>query len=1006
MIRENILRFQSNNIRNSIASQISNWIICICLILTILGVCIQFFVEYNHSMSDIYQTIDNAHNSQEKIIKESLWLKNEVMTKYALEGILSFPYIEYTKITAKDGQQLTLGKIHSKKTFVHKHPLVKEYQGQAIVLGDIEVVAGLDLVQSQLLHNLIRQLFFLFFWSLLLGLAILILFHRKVGIHLKQMSDYASSLSIHNLDQPLTVDRVAAKKSEEDEIALLASALNTMRKTLHESLSRLKEQESQLRESQERYTLAMKASQDGLYDWDLKTDKIFFSTGWKRMLGYNDNEISNELSVWEKLTAKEDMSRALEVKQRLIANQEDRFESEFQMQHKDGHWVDIFSRANIYYDELGQAKRMVGTHVDISERNQAARQLRDVLQFNEKIVSESPVGVSIYEAESGRCIAANDAIAKLVGGTRDEVLKQNYFEIKSWRKSGLFTIAEEVIKHKTPQQKTVEVTTSFGKFIGIECYFTQFSFGGKQHLFVTSIDVTQRLMAEKAIIEQGEKAERYLNLAGVMFIGLDPVGNINVANEKACQILETNQEELLGQNWIDNFIPEERRRDIQSVFKQIIQGDIEPVEYYENAIISSSGKKKFIAWHNTVIKNTEGDIVGILSSGEDITEKRQLQLKLQQAQKMESIGTLAGGIAHDFNNILSSIIGFSELALNGVEKGSVAEEDIQEVLNAGVRAKDLVKQILTFARQSDELVKPIQVNTITKEVLKFLKSSIPSNIEIRERIESDSYIMGSPTQVHQILMNLCTNGAQAMENDGGILDICLEDVTLKSSSISSEVGPGKYVLISVKDTGTGISPQNITTIFEPYFTTKGLGDGTGMGLAVVHGIVESYGGTIKVNSVVNEGTTFSVYLPVTAKKKKHSGDKDQRWPSGDEHILFVDDESTIALVGKRTLEQLGYSVTTCTSSVEALKLFGSKPESFDLLITDMTMPNMTGDKLAVEVMKIRPEIPVIICTGYSKSISEESVAELGIKALVYKPIVKGDFASTVRSVLDGDQAAK
>ncbi len=755
-----------------------------------------------------------------------------------------------------------------------------------------------------------------------------------------------------------------------------------------------------LNESEDRFSLAMDAAQDGMYDWNLIKNTIYYSPGWKRMLGYKDSELPNDFSIWEKLTDPIDVERAWQMQNELITQQRDRFEIEFKMRHKDGHWVDILSRATAIFDDMGTAVRIVGTHVDITELKQAEKRHSDLLHFNKKIISESPIGLAIYESDSGNCIAANDSVAQLLGGTKEEVRRQNFYELESWKTSELLALAQEVLKSNISQRRTIEITSSFGKAIAIDCYFTQFSFSDKQHLLLATTDVTQKLKDEKTIKRQREKAERYLNLAGVMFIGLDKEGHINLANKKACQILEVHQKDVLGQNWFDNYISQDKRDDVHSVFQQIISGNIQPFEYYENSVVSKTGKEKHIAWHNTALKDVDGNIIGLLGSGDDITEKKQLRSKLQQAQKMESIGTLAGGIAHDFNNILSSILGFSELALSGVEKGSEVEDDLQEVITAGIRAKDLVKQILTFARQSDETVKPIQVRTIVQEALKFLKSSIPANIQIENKINSDSFIMGSPTQVHQIMMNLCTNASQAMEADGGILEVSLEDVTIKKSTQISGLNSGEYIKITVKDTGIGISAMNITTIFEPYFTTKKVGDGTGMGLAVVHGIVESYGGRITVNSSISNGSTFSVYLPITKKRKQHGNSEKIVFPSGHEQILFVDDEAALAKMGSRTLEKLGYHVTVRTSSVEALELFKSNPKDFDLVITDMTMPNMTGDKLAVELMAIRPDIPVILCTGYSKAVSEENIEELGIKAFIYKPIAKADLAKTVRNILD------
>jgi nitrogen-specific signal transduction histidine kinase/ActR/RegA family two-component response regulator len=384
-----------------------------------------------------------------------------------------------------------------------------------------------------------------------------------------------------------------------------------------------------------------------------------------------------------------------------------------------------------------------------------------------------------------------------------------------------------------------------------------------------------------------------------------------------------------------------------------------------------------------------------------VSEKEKAQAQLVQAQKLESIGNLAGGIAHDFNNILTSIIGYAELALDNAKNGWTVADELQEVLTASQRATDLVAQILAFARQSDENVKPVKVYNIINEVLSFIRSTIPTSIEIRKGLESKAFIMGNPTQVHQIIMNLCTNAAQAMEDEGGILEVRLKDLAIDKDFDNKKVALpfGNYIEISVSDSGTGIGPEIMDSIFEPYFTTKELGEGTGMGLAVVHGIVQSYGGDIIVESKFGEGTTFTTYLPVTSQQKGEHRYELEPVPYGAERVLFVDDEAQIARMGSQILERLGYKVTTRTSSIEALELFRAKPNDFDLIITDMTMPNLNGDKMTREMMKIRQDIPVILCTGYSKLITDESAAEMGIKALVYKPIVKSDLAKIIRKVM-------
>ena len=377
------------------------------------------------------------------------------------------------------------------------------------------------------------------------------------------------------------------------------------------------------------------------------------------------------------------------------------------------------------------------------------------------------------------------------------------------------------------------------------------------------------------------------------------------------------------------------------------------------------------------------------------------QKRIIQSEKLSAVGTLAGGIAHDFNNILSTIIGFTELSLDDAEEGTPMAENLRQVHAAGLRAKELVRQILTFARQDEEDLKPIRLDGIVKEALKLLRSSIPTTIAVRSRVESRSRIMGSAINIHQVLINLCTNAAHAME-DGGVIDVALEDVDAGEVDILRDRAPfsERHVRLTVSDTGTGIPPHIRDLIFEPYFTTKPIGRGTGMGLSVVHGIVKKYDGEITVESEVGRGTAFSIFFPVTENKAETPVHESEAKPEGVEHILFVDDEPAIAEMGGKMLRRLGYRVTARTSSTDALELFERRKKEFDLVVTDMTMPDMAGDRLARELMKIREDIPIILCTGYSDRISSEEAERIGIRAFAYKPIATVDLAKTVRKVLD------
>ncbi len=410
------------------------------------------------------------------------------------------------------------------------------------------------------------------------------------------------------------------------------------------------------------------------------------------------------------------------------------------------------------------------------------------------------------------------------------------------------------------------------------------------------------------------------------------------------------------------------------------------------------------------IRDKDNRPISILGVSRDITErkkaeaeKKKLESKLQQAYKMEAVGTLAGGIAHDFNNILSAVIGYTELGLNEAANHPGLKKKLDEILKAGYRARDLVKQILAFSRQAEHEKKTVQAKLIVNEALKLLRASIPTTIEIRLNLMSDAMVLADPTQIHQILMNLCTNAEHAMSEAGGILEVSLNNVNLDQNFAirNPEINPGRYLCLTVSDTGQGMSKELIKRLFDPFFTTKTPDKGTGLGLSVVHGIIKSHGGAITVQSAPGKGSSFNVFLPVVEKQIQPGVEISLQVPTGNERILFIDDEKSITDLGRQVLEQLGYQVEARTSSIEALELFKNFSNDFDLVITDMTMPHMTGAKLARELMRIRPDIPIILCTGFSQSINEDQALKIGFRAFVMKPISIEQIARTIRQVLDG-----
>jgi PAS domain S-box-containing protein len=464
------------------------------------------------------------------------------------------------------------------------------------------------------------------------------------------------------------------------------------------------------------------------------------------------------------------------------------------------------------------------------------------------------------------------------------------------------------------------------------------------------------------------------------------------------------KEELLGN--IHRILPQTAHNVLKQELVAMAQEGRFEIECVNRTL---KGNDRHLLIKSSIPPGYEGSWEKVFISVYDLTErieaeeeKKTLGRQLRQAQKMEAVGTLAGGIAHDFNNILSAVIGFTEMAMEDAPPDSFLSHNMEQVLQAGLRAKHLVQQILAFSRQSEHEMRPVQLDRIIHEACELLRASLPTTIDIHTDIQTDAFTMGDPTQMHQVLMNLCTNAGHAMRDRGGRLSITMREAA--EDEIREKRLPGMtadaYLLLQVEDTGHGIPPNIIERIFDPFFTTKEHTEGTGMGLSVAHGIIKSHGGSIDVESQPGRGTIFRIYLPQIQRHAKDDHRDTPPLPSGTERVLFVDDETMLVDMSRQILQRLGYQVTACTSSVEALQHFQNDPTAFDLVITDMTMPHMTGKELAVALLKINPELPIILCTGFSETITEDAAKRIGIQAFILKPIVMSDLAQTMRKVLD------
>ncbi len=528
--------------------------------------------------------------------------------------------------------------------------------------------------------------------------------------------------------------------------------------------------------------------------------------------------------------------------------------------------------------------------------------------------------------------------------------------------------------------------------------------------------VVERTMALQA---SEERFRRYFELGLIGMAITSPAQGCLEVNDELCTILGYERHELLRMTWAELTHPDDLAADAAQ-FQRVLAGAIDGYTMDKRWL-----RKDGQVIHSTIsvkcLRLADGSVDYFVALLQDMTARKQLEVQLRETQKMEAMGVLAGGIAHDFNNILAAIMGFTELAQRQVVQASPAWEYLHAALMAGHRAKDLVQQILTFSRHTPPTRQPLRLHLLVQETLRLLRATLPSTIDIRTALHTTSgTVSADPTQLQQVLLNLGSNAAHAMYPLGGVLEVGLDAVDIPSlgahppgspeqgrtflpappgaESSPSALPPGPYLRLTVQDTGAGMSPDVTARVFEPFFTTKRPGEGIGLGLAVVHGIVTSHGGTITVASAPRQGTTVTIYLSRIADVSPIGDHAEEPLPRGDEHILVVDDEEDLAHVYRDMLASLGYEVTVYTRSPDALATFLAAPQVFDLVITDQTMPSMTGDILIRQLWRIRPDMPVILCTGYSPLIDAESTDTRKIDAVLMKPVTVEDFARTIRQV--------
>jgi len=772
-------------------------------------------------------------------------------------------------------------------------------------------------------------------------------------------------------------------------------------------------------EGEERFWTLANFFPIGIFQTDPDGNFLYVNSRWCGLAGMPEEDAGGQ--GWGHALTPEDREEFLPEWARVI-KERGLVSGEYRYHTPEGKivWVDVWSAP--MRNDAGEITGYLGTVTDITGFKRVETGLRESV-VREKAILETAVDAIITINEQGCVQSFNPAAVRLFGYAEEEIVGHNVNRLmpsptreehdaylaryRSTEAPKLIGSTREVVaRHKS------------GKSIPVELSLTEFNLGETRCFTGIIRDLTERKRAEEELAALSTQHQLILHSIEEGIYGLDLKGSITFMNPAGAHMVGWSLDELIGQH--PHAILHHTKSDGRPysweecpIYESFRDGETHHVD--TEVFWRKDGTNFPVEYTSLPIRGPDGGLMGAVVTFCDITQRReaeekgrQTELQLWHSQKMNAIGTLAGGVAHDFNNILTAILGYTELIQLRTPHEEPVERYLHEVLAAGLRAKELVKQILTFSRQTEVRKKPVDLQTVVREALMLIRATLPTTISIREELSvSSDLVYADSTQMHQVLMNLCTNAEYAMRDQGGVLTVRLETVEEVSSDglmHYPELIPGPHLLLTVRDTGHGMSPEVLTRIFDPFFTTKKLGEGTGMGLAVVHGIIADHQGRITVRSISGEGTTVSVVLPILAAPAALA--VEEELPSaaplqlGQGHVLLVDDEASLVALGKELLEEYGYEVTTRTSSPDALEAFRAAPSRYDVVITDQTMPNMTGEALAYEIQRIRPDIPILLCTGFSYTMTEEKARELGIRKFLMKPLLGHELVLALQEVME------
>ncbi|MBU2517507.1 MAG: PAS domain S-box protein, partial [Proteobacteria bacterium] len=756
-----------------------------------------------------------------------------------------------------------------------------------------------------------------------------------------------------------------------------------------------KRAEEALRASEEKFQKLYMASpvwmnlttlREGRY---LEVNEAFCQvTGYSRQEALN--KTSTELGLWESPSDRETIRRLMQ-RDGSLRNHPVNFKM------KDGQVRQFLWSSEMV--ELGPEPLMISVHLDVTDLRRAQRALGDSEARFRSVVENSLAG--IYVIQKGKWVYVNPRLVSMLGYAKPEDLKERapWESVHPDDRAMVVDRAWMRQDHQVDQRHySFRAGRADGKMIWLEALDALAMYQGRPAIMGNVVDITQRKATEEALT-QSEEQYRLLveNAQDAIYILQD--GLFVFANPETERLTGYTAEELRSIDFKRLINPDHLDK-VSQRYAHRLAGEPTPTDY-PIRILARDGGDRWIQTKGILI--TWKGQPALLYISRDITQQRAMEGQLRQSQKLEAVGTLAGGIAHDFNNILAAIMGYAELSLDITPPGEELAQNMEQILKASERGRGLVQQILSFSRGAERDLEPLELAALITEALKLLRPATPSNIKIETSLEPCGPVRGDPVQLHQLLMNLVTNAAQAMEETGGVISLSLErtEVTREMAAQTPGLMPGPHLRLTVSDTGPGIPQELRERIFEPFFTTKEAGKGSGLGLAAVHGIVQAHLGAISLLDQPGPGTAFQVLLPEEQGAVLEPGKPVfPPSPTGSERIMFVDDEASLVEVGSNILRRLGYRVSAFTSSRAALATFQADPQAFDLIITDQTMPGLTGAALTQKVKALRPEIPVVITSGFSHQLSAERAGQLGVTAFVMKPITSKEIARVVRLALD------